>query len=87
MDEQQMLQFFASKQDLMQGLDSLEERMDRKMDVKIDKVLTVLDQQTAILRRLDEERVFTFAHIQKLEKRLEEDEADIRTIKVRLAIA
>lgn len=83
MTEQQMLEFFASKQDLL----DLEKRMDGKMAKHRDAILTVLDQQTAILRRMDEERVFTFAHIQKLEKRLEEDEADIRTIKVRLAIA
>ncbi len=77
-----MLEYFASKQDLL----DLKVELEDKMTKHRDEILTVLDQQTAILRRMDDERVFTFAHIQKLEKRLEEDEADIRTIKMRLAI-
>ncbi|MEK7189833.1 MAG: hypothetical protein AAB666_02525 [Patescibacteria group bacterium] len=82
MEEKQMLEYFASKQDLL----DLKVELEDKMTKHRDEILTVLDQQTAILRRMDDERVFTFAHIQKLEKRLEEDEADIRTIKMRLAI-
>lgn len=78
-----MLEFFSSKQDLL----DLKERIDSKMNQKIDRVLTALGKQTTILKRLDEERVFTFEHVKRLEKRVEEAEVDIKNIKVQLAIA
>lgn len=80
MSEEQMIKFFASKEDLRQ----LEVRMDTKIDTKLtnlkDDILTVLDKQTVILQRLDQERVFTNERIHTLER-------DVQQIKIRLAIA
>lgn len=76
MNEGQMIQFFASKDDLRQ----LENRIDTKLIHFKDEILTVLDKQTVILQRLDQERVFTNERIHTLER-------DVQQIKVRLAIA
>lgn len=87
MEEKQMLEFFASKQDLIQGMDSLEVKLEKKMAQHRDDILTVLDKQTTILRRLDEERVFGSARVDKLEKRVDTTEKDIKEVKLKLAIA
>lgn len=82
-----MLEFFASKQDLKQGLDSLRLELKEEMTHHRDDILTVLDKQTVILRRLDEERVFGSARVDKLEKRVDTTEKDIKEVKLKLAIA
>lgn len=87
MEEKQMLKFFASKQDLIQGMDSLEAKLEKKMVQHRDDILTVLDKQTVILRRLDEERIFGSARVDKLEKRVDTTEKDIKEVKLKLAIA
>lgn len=71
-----MIKFFTSKEDLRQ----LEDRMDTKLINFKDEILTVLDKQTIILQRLDQERVFTNERIHTLER-------DVQQIKIRLAIA
>lgn len=76
MSEEQMIKFFTSKEDLRQ----LEDRMDTKLINFKDEILTVLDKQTIILQRLDQERVFTNERIHTLER-------DVQQIKIRLAIA
>lgn len=83
MEEKQMLKFFASKQDLL----DLKVELEDKMTKHRDDILTVLDKQTAILRRLDEERVFGSARVDKLEKRVDTTEKDIKDAKLKLAIA
>lgn len=45
-----------------------------------DEVLTGQDEMIAILRRLDDERVFTLDRVKQLE-------ADVKQIKLKLAIA
>ncbi|MBI5222376.1 MAG: hypothetical protein HY980_02665 [Candidatus Magasanikbacteria bacterium] len=52
MDEKQMLQYFSSKQDLADLKDDLKDEMRKHKD----EILTLLDQQTVILNRLDQER-------------------------------
>ncbi len=83
MEEKQMIQFFASKQDLL----DLEERIDRNMDKKIDKVLIVMDEQTGILRKLEQEMTFGSHRVNKLEDRVTETEVDIADLKIKVAIA
>ena len=83
MEEKQMLEFFASKQDLKDLKIDLEDKMTKHRD----DILTVLDKQTAILRRLDEERIFGSVRVDKLEKRTDKVEKDVKEIKIKLAIA
>jgi len=78
-----MLEFFASKQDLKDLKIDLEDKMTKHRD----DILTVLDKQTAILRRLDEERIFGSVRVDKLEKRTDKVEKDVKEIKIKLAIA
>lgn len=83
MEEKQMLEFFASKRDLL----DLKEELREDMVKHRDDILTVLDQQTVILRRLDEERVFATTRVDKLEKSVDTTEKDIKEVKLKLAIA
>lgn len=83
MDEAQMIQFFASKQDLA----DLEYKLKDEMVKHKDEIMTAMDEQTALLRRADQERVFTTEHIHRIEKRVESAEKDIKTVKARLAVA
>lgn len=78
-----MLEFFASKRDLL----DLKEELREDMVKHRDDILTVLDQQTVILRRLDEERVFATTRVDKLEKSVDTTEKDIKEVKLKLAIA
>lgn len=78
-----MLEFFASKQDLL----DLKVELEDKMTKHRDDILTVLDKQTVILRRLDEERIFGSVRVDKLEKRVDKTEKDIKEVKIKLAIA
>ncbi|MEK9182957.1 MAG: hypothetical protein AAB849_00400 [Patescibacteria group bacterium] len=82
MEEKQMIEFFASKQYLL----DLKVELEDKMAKHRDDILTVLDKQTIILRRLDEERVFGSARVDKLEKRVEKTEKDVKEVKLKLAI-
>lgn len=82
MEEKQMLEFFASKQDIV----DLEEDLKQEMSKNKSEILTVLDKQTEILLRADQERIFTTEHIRRIEERVEAAEKDIKTLKVRLAI-
>ena len=66
MEEKQMIQFFASKQDLVE----LEAKMDEKMSKRHNETLTHFDEQLVILRRLDQERIFTTEHIRRIEERV-----------------
>ncbi len=77
-----MIEFFASKQYLL----DLKVELEDKMAKHRDDILTVLDKQTIILRRLDEERVFGSARVDKLEKRVEKTEKDVKEVKLKLAI-
>ena len=87
MEEKQMLEFFASKEDLKQGLGGLREEVRGMITETRSEILTHLDKQLVILQRLDQERVFTTEHIRRIEERVESAEKDIKTLKVRLAIA
>ena len=66
-----MLQFFASKKDLKQGLGDLEVKIDGKVSNLHSEMLTHFDEQMVILQRLDQERVFTTEHIRRIEERIE----------------
>lgn len=50
------------------------------------RALTAQDEMITILRRLDEERVFTAAWIQRVEKEVEEHGKEIARIKAALKI-
>ncbi|MCX6779469.1 MAG: hypothetical protein NTU97_04585 [Candidatus Magasanikbacteria bacterium] len=79
-----MIQYFASKQDLREFKQEMSEFKDEMHEFK-NEVLTVLDQQTVILRRLDEERVFGSERVNKLEKRVDNNEQDITELKIKVA--
>ena len=83
MEEKQMLEFFASKQDLLDLKGDLKQEMSKNNS----EMLTHFDEQMVILQRLDQERVFTTEHIHRIDERVELAEKDIKTLKVRLAIA
>jgi len=59
----------------------------QKFDEFRDKVFTILDQQSAILQRLDQERVFTYEWIKRIENDLAEKEREIKNIKQVLNIS
>ncbi len=51
-----------------------------------DKVYTVQDEMLAILRRLDEERIFTTRWVERIEKEVEVHRDEIAKIKTHLNI-
>jgi len=81
MDEQQMIQYFSSKQDLREFKDDMHEFREEMSEFK-NHISDVLDQQTVILRRLDEERIFGTERVNRLEKRVDTTEKDIAKLKV-----
>ena len=81
-----MLEFFASKEDLRQGLNSLEMKVDDKISSLHNEMLTHFDEQLVILRRLDQERVLRPSIFVELKKELGRQK-DIKILKVQLAIA
>lgn len=82
-----MLEFFASKEDLKQGLENLEERIDEKMREHKSEIMTAMDEQTGILRKLEQEMTFGFNRVDKLENRMDEAEADIANLKIEMTAA
>lgn len=56
------------------------DRLDKKIDKRFDQILTILDKHTIILKRLDQERLFTLERIKRLE-------ADVLTLKRHLGIS
>lgn len=44
-------------------------------------ILTVLDQILVIVKRVDQERVFTFAAVQRIQSELEHQQKEIKKIK------
>ena len=51
-----------------------------------DQVLTNFDQQTVILKRLDQERVFTMEIIRRMQKQIDEQQTQIDQLKQTLNI-
>ncbi len=51
-----------------------------------DQVLSTQDEMLTILRRLDEERIFTTAWVKRIEKEVEEHTKEIARIKTELKI-
>jgi hypothetical protein len=63
----------------------IEEQMATKQDIR--GIVQALDEQTVILRRLDEERVFDGARIRRAEDRIDHHEAEIRELKGSASVA
>jgi len=51
-----------------------------------DQVLTGQDEMLTVLKRLDEERVFTARWVERIEKNVEQHDKDLATIKAKLGI-
>lgn len=49
--------------------------------------MTSMDEQTGILRKLEQEMVFDFHRVDNLENRVDNAEADIANLKIKVAIA
>ena len=64
-------------------------RRDEKRVTRDDlqRVLTAMDQQTVILPRLDQERVFTNERIRRMQQQLDEQQEAINQIKQVLKVA
>ncbi len=60
-------------------LKNIEENIFSKKDG--DKILTLLDEQSSILKRLDQERVFSSKSIERNTQRLDAHQKDISEIK------
>lgn len=52
-----------------------------------DQILTGLDQAMTILKRLDQERIFTIEWVKRIEKEVKEHSSEIKHIKQVLKIA
>ena len=52
-----------------------------------NEIFDILDKQTVILKRLDQERIFTLEFIKRVEKQVEQNTKDIKLLKARLKIS
>jgi hypothetical protein len=64
-------------------LDKIESKLGKVVTTKefneaAEKIFTILDQQSAILQRLDQERIFTYEWIKGIENNLAEKERGIK---------
>lgn len=57
------------------------DKLDAKIDNRFNQTLTVLDKILIIVQRVDQERVFTFAAVQRLQKNIENQQKEIQKIK------
>ncbi|MBE0447569.1 MAG: hypothetical protein IBX64_05655 [Actinobacteria bacterium] len=80
MDEE-ILKYVATKSDLENLVSRDEFRQSQ------DKILSRVDEIVAIVRRLDQERVFTFEYVKRLEAEVEKNRKDIDHIKDILKIS
>jgi len=78
--DRKILKLIATKEDL-RGLVSRKEFSEFR-----DENLTSLDKMTTILRRLDEERLFTFEMVKRTENEVEKHRREIKEIKEVLKI-
>lgn len=86
MEEQQILKLFATKYDFQEMHNELKE-FHKEMNKFKNRTTNVLDQQTAILRKLDQEQTFGSHRVDKLETRITDAEADIANLKLKAVVA
>lgn len=63
------------------------DQIEENFNQKFDQVLTVLDKAMVILQRLDQERLFTFEVIKRMQKDIENQQKQINKVKQILKIA
>ncbi len=51
-----------------------------------NELFTTLDHMTTVLNRLDQERVFTFETIKRMQNQIDDQQKEINTIKERLDV-
>ncbi|MCL6472958.1 MAG: hypothetical protein K6T91_09145 [Firmicutes bacterium] len=76
-----ILKYVATKHDLESFVTRDEFRQSH------NELLTRMDEMTTILKRLDQERVFTFEYVKRLEMEVERNRKDIDHIKDVLKIS
>ncbi len=69
-----------------QEIHKIMDRRFEQVDKRFNDVFTVLDRQTVILQRLDQERIFTFNFIKRIEKQVKRNAQAIKLIKAKLKI-
>ena len=89
MNEDKVIKMLLSHEE---RLERIETNMATKKD--FERIVQTQDQMMVILKRLDEERVFTFDHVKRLEaelgvqkQKIEEQGQDLNKIKLQLKIA
>ncbi|MFH1193160.1 MAG: hypothetical protein V1656_02480 [Candidatus Jorgensenbacteria bacterium] len=60
--------------------------LEGKLDAIAQRTLTAQDETLSVLRRLDEERVFTSAWVERMEREIEDHRREIQRIKGALKI-
>jgi hypothetical protein len=63
------------------------ERIEKKIDQNHDEVMGVLDNVMVIVSRLDQERIFTFEIIKRIQKDIERQDRELQKVKKILKIA
>lgn len=67
--------------------DRLDEKIDSKVSGLRDDINTRLDQILVIVQRLDQERLFTFETVKRMQNDLETQQKDMKRVKQILKIA
>jgi len=63
------------------------EKIEEKIDKKHNEVLTHLDEIMVIVQRLDQERLFTFEIVKRLQDNVERQDKELQKVKKILKIA
>ena len=63
------------------------ERIEKKIDKNHGEVIGILDNVMVIINRLDQERIFTFEIVKRLQKDIERQDKELQKVKKVLNIA
>lgn len=63
------------------------EKIEEKIDKKHEEVMGVLDNVMVIISRLDQERIFTFEIVKRIQKDIERQDKELQKVKKILKIA
>jgi hypothetical protein len=83
MIDKEDLKYLATKQDL----EDLREELSCKIDTKHNEVLNRLDEIATVVKRMDQERIFTFEYVKRLETDTDKNSREIERIKDVLKIS
>lgn len=87
MIDKEGLKYLATKQDLEDLREDLRREFSDKMDSTHNETLNILDEIVTVVKRMDQERIFTFDYVKRLETDVDKNSREIERMKDVLKIS